>query len=330
MVVDLAADGGQSGLKMAVVKPGGSAADGGVGAGDGLPELVDVVRVPGFAWTADVDEVRAQADAVERAWRALGSPGPVGTVACGLSGLGRELFEPLAAAVGGRLGAQRLVVAGDDVTTHAGALGGEPGVVLNAGTGVVCTAVDGADRILRLDAWGYLLGDAGGGSWLGREGLTAALAGADGRHQPTALTDRAIALHGELRAYVHELLRSPTMVADVAAFAPEVLACAREGDETALALARRAADELVATASATVRQGFPGAAPGSVAFTWTGSIVTATDVVRAPLLRGLATACPQAAPQDPLGGGLEGAALLATRRSLPHLRSAFSQNLAVP
>lgn len=324
MVVDLAADGGQSGLSMAVVRPAAAA---GIPARDALPELVERVRVAGFAWGAGVDEVRAQADAVERAWRALGSPEPVGTVACGLSGLGQELFAALASAVGTRLGARRVVVAGDDVTTHAGALGGAAGVVLNAGTGVVATAVAGPDRVVRLDAWGYLLGDAGGGSWLGREGLTAALAGADGRHPPTALTERAVARYGELRAFVHGLLRSPTMVADVAAFAPDVLACACAGDETAVALTVRAADELVATAAATVRRGFPGAAPASVPFTWTGSVLTATDVIRDQLLRGLATTCPAAAPQDPSGGGLEGAALLATRSDLLHLGLAFSQQL---
>ncbi|MBO0830150.1 MAG: hypothetical protein J2P24_20440 [Streptosporangiales bacterium] len=319
MVVDLAADGGQSGLSMAVVV-----------AGEGLPGLGAKTRVPGFAWGAGVDEVRAQADAVERAWRALGSPDPVGTVACGLSGLDQELFKPLASAVGSRLGARRVVVAGDDLTTHAGALGGGAGAVLNAGTGVVSTAVAGPDRLVRVDAWGYLLGDAGGGSWLGREGLTAALAGADGRHPPTALTERAVARYGELRGFVHELLRSPTMVADVAAFAPDVLACAREGDETAVALSVRAADELVATATATIRRGFPEAAPGSVPFTWTGSVLTATHVVRDQLVRGLATACPAAAPRHPLGGGLEGAALLATGRDLVHLSLAFCQNVAVP
>lgn len=326
MVVDLAVDGGQSGMKMAVVRPGEGSGGGGVFAGERLPELVEQVRVPGFAWGAGVDEVAAQADAVERAWRALGSPGPVGTVACGLSGLGQELFGPLASAVGDRLGARRLVVSGDDLTTHAGALGGAPGVVLNAGTGVICTAVDG-DRVLRVDAWGYLLGDAGGGSWLGREGLTAALAGADGRRPPTALTDLAMARYGELRAFVHEVLRSPTMVADVAAFAQDVLACAGDGDQTALTLTARAAGELVATAAAAVRQGFPDAATGGVPFTWTGSILTTSDLVRGPLLRDLATACPAAAPRDPLGGGLEGAALLATRSSLAHLNLAFCQHL---
>lgn len=326
MVVDLAADGGQSGLTMGIVRAGGGAA-GGVFAGEGLPEVVRRVRVPGFAWSAGVDEVRAQADAVERAWRALGSPGPVGTVACGLSGLGRELFAPLAADVGARLGARRLVVSGDDLTTHAGALGGAAGVVLNAGTGVICTAIDHSGTSSRVDAWGYLLGDAGGGSWLGREGLTAALAGADGRHPPTALTDRAVARYGELRAFVHELLRSPTMVADVAAFAPEVLACARDGDETALAIVARAADELVASAGAAVRQGFPDAAAGSVPFTWTGSVLTESDLIRDRVLQALPTACPAAAPRDPVGGGLEGAALLATRTDLVHLNLAFCQVL---
>lgn len=302
-------DGGQSGLRMAVARRDGAS-----------PRLERPVDVPGFSWGAGVDPPRAQGDVILRAWRELGAPAPIDTIACGLSGLSadgeasRELAETLA----DRLDVRRVLVAGDDVTTHAGALGGSPGVVLAAGTGVVCTGIDPAGRLLRVDAWGYLLGDTGGGSWLGREGMRAALDGHDGRHAATALTARVVDRYGELRDFVHRLLVSPTLVAEVASFAREVLACAREGDEVAAAICARAADELCATAAATVRRSFPDAAPGEVPFTWTGSILTATDTVRAPLLALLAERCPAASPREPLGGGLDGAALLATGAAKAH------------
>lgn len=309
MNVDLAADGGQSGLRMAVARRHGQRA-----------VLDRSAGVPGFSWTAGVDEVGAQRDAILRAWQELGNPGPVGTLACGLSALdaSAECVGTLLTELADRFGARRVLVAGDDVTTHAGALGGSPGVVLAAGTGVICTSIDAAGRRLQVDGWGYLLGDAGGGSWLGREGLRAALAGADGRHRATRLTDRAVARYGTLRAFAHALLASPTMVADVAAFARDVVACADDGDEVAGALCAQAAAELCATAAATVRRGCPGAAPGSVPFTWTGSILTTTDIVRLPLLAQLAADCPAAAPVESRGGGLDGAALLATGDGTAH------------
>lgn len=311
MGVHLAADGGQSGMRMAVVED----------LGDEL-RLGEPVSVPGFSWAPDVDLAGAQHDAIVRAWRALGSPSPVEALACGLSGLpvpsdgATRLVELLT----GTFGARHTAVAGDDLTTHAGALGGRPGVVLAAGTGVICTSVDAAGTPVRVDGLGYLLGDAGGGSWLGREGLRAALAGAEGRHRATELTDRAVARYGELREFVHRVLRSPTMVADVAAFARDVLAAAADGDPVARDLCRGATDELAATVTATVRAGYPDAAPATVPFAWTGSILTGSELVREPLLATLADRCPAVAPQPPAGGGLEGAAALAVGSAPAHLK----------
>lgn len=287
---------------------------------DAGPVLGATVDVPGFAWTSGADPGAAQREAVSRAWHALGRPGPVRTLACGLSGLNLTgpHVTPLLQGLAEETGATRVVAAGDDVTTHAGALGGRPGVVLNAGTGVVCTSVDADGGLLRVDAWGYLLGDAGGGSWLGREGLRAALAGLDGRHQATELTDRAVTECGELRAFVHRVLASPTMVSDIAAFARQVVEAAESGDEVARGICERAVAELAATVTATVRRAHPAAAAATVPFTWTGSILTTTDTVRLPLLARLATDCPALAVYQPAGGGLHGAAFLATTEGTPH------------
>ena len=84
----------------------------------------------------------------------------------------------------------------DGVIAHAGALGGEPGVVLIAGTGVVALAI-GADGGLRTaDGWGPWLGDEGGGAWIGAAGLRAALRAHDGRGPSTTLLDAARARFG--------------------------------------------------------------------------------------------------------------------------------------
>lgn len=304
MSVDLAVDGGQSGLRIAVA----------------AAQMGTPVAAPGFSWGAGIDPVAVQADAIVAAWKQLGSPGPVGTVACGLSGgpsPGDDAYR-LAREVAERTGARRVLVTGDGVTTHAGALGGRPGVVLAAGTGVVCTAIGGAGGWLHVDAWGYLFGDAGGGSWLGQRGLRAAMAASEGRAAPTVLTDRALARFGELRAFVRRVLAAPTLVAEVASFARDVLAAAAGGDETAAALCARAADQLACTASVTVRRGFPDAGAAEVPFAWTGSILLATDTVRTRFLELFAERCPQADPRPPVGAGIDGAALLAATTGTAH------------
>ncbi|MGH3447656.1 MAG: N-acetylglucosamine kinase [Nocardioidaceae bacterium] len=309
MGVDLAVDGGQSGLRMALVE-----------ADTDRPRAGTSVQAPGFAWGAGVDLVTSNVEAITGAWRELGSPGPVSSIACGLSGgpIDHERRTRLGAELIDRLGASRAIITGDDVITHAGALAGQTGVVLAAGTGVVCTAIDAAGRRVRTDAWGYLFGDAGGGSWLGQRGLRAAMAASEGRKHPTKLTDRAVERFGELRAFVHRVLAAPTLVTEVASFARDVLALADAGDEVAAALCSRAANELATTVAATVRRAYPDAESHSVPFTWTGSIVLTGETVRLPMLARLAELCPQASPRPPLGNGLDGAALLATTSGTAH------------
>ena len=127
---------------------------------------------------------------------------------------------------------------------HAGALNGEPGVVLIVGTGVVALAI-GADGALRTaDGWGPWLGDEGGGAWIGAAGLRAALRAHDGRGPSTTLLDAARARFGAPQTWPAQL----TDAAALASFAPDVLAA--EGDAAALAIVSAAAEALAATARA--------------------------------------------------------------------------------
>ncbi len=142
------------------------------------------------------------------------------------------------------LGAERVAVTSDAVIAHAGALDGEPGVVLIVGTGVVALAI-GADGALRTaDGWGPWLGDEGGGAWIGAAGLRAALRAHDGRGPSTALLEAARARFGAPETW-------PTQLADAAAlasFAPYVLAA--QHDAAARAIVSAAAEALAATARA--------------------------------------------------------------------------------
>ena len=137
-----------------------------------------------------------------------------------------------------------VAVTSDAVIAHAGALDGEPGVVLIAGTGVVALAI-GADGALRTaDGWGPWLGDEGGGAWIGAAGLRAALRAHDGRGPSTTLLDAARARFGAPETWPAQL----TGAAALASFAPDVLAA--EGDAAALAIVSAAAEALAATARA--------------------------------------------------------------------------------
>ncbi|MGH8823598.1 MAG: BadF/BadG/BcrA/BcrD ATPase family protein, partial [Jiangellaceae bacterium] len=118
--------------------------------------------------------------------RVLDDPSPAGpdSVVVGAAGaLARpdaaaELAAALARAF---VGSDEIVVTGDVVIAHSGALDGAPGVVVVAGTGAVAFAVDARGRPAVVGGDGYLVGDAGSGFAVGRAGLAAALRHHDGR-----------------------------------------------------------------------------------------------------------------------------------------------------
>ena len=172
--------------------------------------------------------------------------GPVDEVIVGAAGAlaAPDAARALGDALLASLRAERVAVTSDAVIAHAGALDGEPGVVLIVGTGVVALAI-GADGALRTaDGWGPWLGDEGGGAWIGAAGLRAALRAHDGRGPSTTLLDAARARFGAPQTWPAQL----TDAAALASFAPDVLAA--EGDAAALAIVSAAAEALAATARA--------------------------------------------------------------------------------
>jgi len=187
--------------------------------------------------------VRAAEAAIRAVARELG---PADEVIVGAAG---ALAAPEAArALGNSLLAslrvERVAVTSDAVIAHAGALNGEPGVVLIVGTGVVALAIDASGTLRTADGWGPWLGDEGGGAWIGAEGLRAALRAHDGRGPSTVLLDAARARFGAPQTWPAQL----NDAAALASFAPEVLAA--DGDAVALAIVDAAADALAATVHA--------------------------------------------------------------------------------
>jgi N-acetylmuramic acid 6-phosphate etherase len=201
---------------------------------------VEGAGAPGLAAP---DGVRAAEAAILAVARELG---PVDEVIVGAAG---ALTAPAAARALGdallvALRAERVTVTSDAVTAHAGALGGEPGVVLIVGTGVVALAIDADGALRRADGWGPWLGDEGGGAWIGAAGLRAALRAHDGRGPSTALLDAARARFGPPETWPARFTGS----AALASFTPDVLAA--EGDAAALTILSAAAEALAATARA--------------------------------------------------------------------------------
>jgi N-acetylglucosamine kinase-like BadF-type ATPase len=254
------------------------------------------------------------ADRVARALAAVDLPaGGVEAAAAGIAGFesmsARELAG-LADMLDEAVGAESVVLASDGVTAHLGALGGEPGVVVAAGTGTVVLGWDGDGRCAKVDGWGQLLDDAGSAYAIGRQGLASALREHDGRGGSSELHARAENVFGPLDALPLLVERSASAVRTVASFAPEVAAAAREGDDAALAIFADAGVELARGAVAAADRTFPDGA--SVAISLCGGVSAAWDLIEPSFTEAIAARRPDAVLVEPRGSALAGARRLAT------------------
>ncbi|MEV7194114.1 BadF/BadG/BcrA/BcrD ATPase family protein [Streptomyces sp. NPDC093510] len=267
----------------------------------------------------DAEHFMAQLAPMARALLERAGGGRITAVAVGAAGmatLGDDLRAELPSALARTLGVRRTALAADAVTAYAGALGDRPGVVVAAGTGMIALGTD-LTVWRRADGWGHLLGDCGGGAWIGRAGLEAAMRAHDGRRGGSqALLARAEERFGPLAGLPGQLYPRADRPAVLASFAPDVAGCAAD-DPVAGGILRAAARHIAEAAAAVC----PRAEESEVAFT--GGLFKLGEPLLAPLRDELAEQLPHArrvpAAGDPLDGALRIAAdIAADRLRLPH------------
>jgi|SRR5690625_658289 len=192
----------------------------------------------------------------ERQWPSLYPQ--ISAVGIGATGLATLVRDP--DGVVGRL-AQIVNVpvaaAIDAVTAHLGALGGAPGAVISLGTGAIAIGWDGESAWRRVDGWGHLLGDRGGGAWIGMRGLDRALAAHDGVDPAgTALLQAAIARFGDPLQWPAQFYTQPDRAGVLASFAADVVELANN-DRAAHEILTRAAAHAAASLSAAAQENVP-------------------------------------------------------------------------
>ncbi|VXC04697.1 Putative BadF/BadG/BcrA/BcrD ATPase family protein [Arthrobacter sp. 9V] len=198
-------------------------------------------------------------------------------------------------------------VLSDATAAQLGALQGAPGTTLIVGTGAVAFRFDEAGVLHRADGWGPYLGDRGSGRWIGQQGLQAVLEAHDGG-PATSLSTAAGALVESPEMLPGWLTANENPYRAMARFAPLVLQAAEAGDAVAhhiIAEACRILTRTVKLAS--------GDDAGSPRVALLGGVV-GSDFFAALLRKSLASAGIEVVA--PLGDGLDGAALAATRRGL--------------
>ncbi|MCW7941742.1 ATPase [Streptomyces hygroscopicus] len=240
--------------------------------------------------------------------------------AAGLAGLGDHLRAELPAALARELGVRRVALVADAVAAYTGALGARPGAVVAAGTGLIALGTD-LERWRRADGWGHLLGDCGGGAWIGRAGLEAALRSHDGRPGGSArLLARAEALFGPVTGLPATLYPRADRPAVLASFAPEVAGCAGN-DPVAAGIMAAAARHIAESAAAVC----PASNEPRVALT--GGLFHLGDPLLVPVRKELARQLPLARPVPAEGNPLHGAVRIALALANDSLKLPYDEHL---
>ncbi|MCH4209332.1 serine hydrolase [Bifidobacterium sp.] len=196
----------------------------------------------------------------------------------------------------------------DFISAHTGALSGHAGVVAAAGTGVIALGTDYFTSWKRVDGWGYLLGDCGSGSWIGRHALHIALNTYERRpgDQSAQLLAAAQKAFGEPRTWPMQIYPQADRASILASFVPAVCACAEKDDDPAARqLLERAGAEIAATAIAALDWELPRQV------SYTGGILLHCPIVRESFITRLRSCQPTIRVTAPEGTPLDGTVILA-------------------
>ena len=220
--------------------------------------LGETTGAPSVVRGGRVEESAVVIDAMARAAMTEAGVGERPRVLCvGVAGVGRESVRlQLWEALSERDLADEVVVQTDYAIAFDDAFGPGTGILLLAGTGSVAMGRGPAGAMARCGGWGPVIGDEGGGAWLGRRALSIVAAASDGREPETMLTGAVLTATeckdvADLIAWAADATPN-----DLATLAPPVFQAAESGDLRASSLLDLATEELALHVRALARHLF--------------------------------------------------------------------------
>ncbi|MFW5856210.1 MAG: N-acetylglucosamine kinase [Bacillota bacterium] len=186
--------------------------------------------------------------ALEKALQNIGkTQNKISLLGIGMAGAGRKNDKrKMKEKLNELSGVKEIHLTDDGMIALMGATGGEKGIIITAGTGSIAYGLREDGKVVRSGGWGPLIGDEGGGFWLGIQAVKKAVKASGGRANPTELT-QIVKSFFELKKltelipfiYSQELQRR-----QIASLAPEVIKLAQRGDSTALKIIHKGITEL--------------------------------------------------------------------------------------
>ena len=159
---------------------------------------------------------------------------------------------------------ERMTVTNDALIALSGATAGQPGLISIAGTGSIAFGRNASSKTARAGGWGYMFGDEGGGFYITRQALRAALRSEEGWGPATSL--RTVLLQAteapDVNRLLHRLYTPEFPRPRIAALSILVNQAAEDGDSTAQNILNEAAQQLAILAAAVRGQLFQ---PGETA-----------------------------------------------------------------
>ena len=166
------------------------------------------------------------------------------------------------------LPSDRTLVTHDALIALSGATCGEPGLITIAGTGSIAFGRNASGKTARAGGWGYVFGDEGGGFYIVRQAVRAALRFEEGWGDPTSLRRMFLdaAAASDINQLVHRFYTPEFPRPRLAAFAKLVDDAAENGDAIAREILNEAARDLAIIAAAVRVQLFEKADPARIAY----------------------------------------------------------------
>jgi N-acetylglucosamine kinase len=236
----------------------------------------------------------------------------LGTAGIGPNGEGKEVIEDLASEI---LPAEKVTATGDMVIAYHGAIMGDCGVVVNAGTGSVVYGVSPRGASRQVGGWGHVLGDEGSAYDIAVRALRAGARHFDGRGPFTTLVDRlpealevSDFIQVAFKIYGLEMSRE-----DISALARVVGEEAKGGDAVSQQILRSAGEELALAVAVAIRE--LGLEEAAVPVSYIGSVFASGECIVRPFAEAVMMRCPRATVLPPKFPAVIGDAVSARHRA---------------
>jgi glucosamine kinase len=209
------------------------------------------------------------------------TPSQIKKTCVGLAGAARpEVSDPVRQCVS-ELVPGEIEVVGDMVIALEAAFGGEPGVIVIAGTGSIAYGRNSKGQTARAGGWGFAISDEGSGHWIGRAAVAAAVRALDLNDAEATSQSLLEGLMKFWQVKTREQLvvaANATPPPDFAALFPAVLSSADRGDRIALDVLNQAGAELASVARTVIARLF--ADVGIISVAMSGGVFSSSPLVR--------------------------------------------------